>query len=433
MNKLLLKKTAKHIVSGLVASGLLFSLAVFAQDKKSERFNAEGPVIAVDTAAKTLTITLEKARMALKDSQGKDQAISVTDETRIRMRDVDIGLGEIVVGSKSKIKGRKVDEKFVADKIDLKVEEFEIKGEIKLIDAASRTIKVLAEKAKKLEDVEGKEIDVKVLENAKITKADEKIGFDALKVGDKVNLKISQIGDKYIASKVVVTAAKAEKIKRGEPGITNFEVEENARTGKKFKVSWRVSGPKGTVINHTAVHYGTESKQGDFGLDKTPADAGYPGLTSDFASGSFKIPKKFKADIVAPNTESTLYMRAHVIIDGKHYWTAEKSVKVVLKKEEEVKKEEKKEATISIAASGFSPSNVEVAKGGKIEWKNNDTVDHQPASAPHPFHTDWPSLGNGQVLKPGEDFSITASEIGTFQFHDHLNPVSPFFGSITVK
>lgn len=441
-----MKNLIRNILGLATILSLIFGVAAFAEEngKKSERFNGEGPVKAVDAAAKTLTITIEKGRMAARDLEGQDQVIDITDETRIRTRDVNVGLGEIIIGSRAKIKGRKIDEKFVADKIDIKVKEIEIKGEIKSIDAASRTIKALVEKAKKLESVEGTEIDIKVLENAKITKADEKVGFDALKIGDLVNLKIFQEGDKYFATRVVVREAKVEekeeakekkerKSKRGEPSVTNFEVKDEVRTGKKFKVSWRVNGPKKIFITHTAVHYGSESKPGDFGLDVTPAAAGYSSLTSDFASGSFKIPKKFKAEITASDAEGTLYMRAHAIIDGKHYWTAEKKVSVVKKAEEEKEeaKETLKEAAISITASGFSPASVEISKGGKITWKNNDTVDHQPASAPHPVHTDLPVLGNGKVLTPGEDFSVIIDQVGVFGFHDHLNP--SLVGTITVK
>ena len=79
------------------------------------------------------------------------------------------------------------------------------------------------------------------------------------------------------------------------------------------------------------------------------------------------------------------------------------------------------EATVRISSSGFSPDSVTIKVGGTVTFINDDSADHQVASAPHPVHTDYPKLNVG-VLKPGEMGTAEFDEAGTFGYHDHLNP-----------
>lgn len=77
--------------------------------------------------------------------------------------------------------------------------------------------------------------------------------------------------------------------------------------------------------------------------------------------------------------------------------------------------------TLSITSSGFSPAEVTVPVNGTVTFVNNDTQQHQPSSAPHPSHTEYPGL-NSPVLAPGQSFTATLTRAGTFKVHDHLNP-----------
>ena len=79
------------------------------------------------------------------------------------------------------------------------------------------------------------------------------------------------------------------------------------------------------------------------------------------------------------------------------------------------------ETTIRISSSGFSPETVKIKVGGKVTFINDDSIDHQIASAPHPTHTDYPKLNVG-VLKPGEARIAEFDKTGTFGYHDNLNP-----------
>ena len=91
------------------------------------------------------------------------------------------------------------------------------------------------------------------------------------------------------------------------------------------------------------------------------------------------------------------------------------------------------DATITITAAGVSPP-VTINAGGRITFINNDSVNHQPSSNPHPAHTDCPGL-NMNVISPGS--SATSQALTTRRscgFHDHLNDTnSSMRGTVTVQ
>jgi plastocyanin len=52
------------------------------------------------------------------------------------------------------------------------------------------------------------------------------------------------------------------------------------------------------------------------------------------------------------------------------------------------------------------------------------------ASNPHPAHTDYSAFDAKKGYAPGESYSYTFTETGTFPFHDHLH--SSLGGTIIV-
>jgi len=100
---------------------------------------------------------------------------------------------------------------------------------------------------------------------------------------------------------------------------------------------------------------------------------------------------------------------------------------------------------IEITSSGFTPSELTISKGETVTWINKDTEEHLPASAIHPTHTVYPGSGIEKCgtseekmifdacrgLAPGESWSFTFNEIGTWGYHDHLNV--DFKGKIIVE
>ncbi len=93
------------------------------------------------------------------------------------------------------------------------------------------------------------------------------------------------------------------------------------------------------------------------------------------------------------------------------------------------------EAVIEITAAGFEPATVTIVKGGTATFVNLDAAQHWPASVVHPTHTVYPGSDiqkcfSGEQpgfdacrgLDEGESYSFVFDEVGTWGFHDHLQP-----------
>lgn len=110
---------------------------------------------------------------------------------------------------------------------------------------------------------------------------------------------------------------------------------------------------------------------------------------------------------------------------------------------------------IHITDDGFSPKEVTIKKGETITWKNDGTKASWPASAMHPTHTVYPEadyeaegsymgskacVSEGEAkdgafdpckgIEPGQEWSFTFNQTGSWGFHDHLN--ARHTGKITV-
>lgn len=86
--------------------------------------------------------------------------------------------------------------------------------------------------------------------------------------------------------------------------------------GSLAQISWKVASSKPASTTHTAIHYGYSQ----VASDPTPAKYAY---NSEILQGS--LPGDFVTD-VNPKSNGTLYYRAHVIVDGKGYWTDERTI-----------------------------------------------------------------------------------------------------------
>ncbi|MDP2789851.1 MAG: cupredoxin domain-containing protein [bacterium] len=85
---------------------------------------------------------------------------------------------------------------------------------------------------------------------------------------------------------------------------------------------------------------------------------------------------------------------------------------------------------VSITSSGFSPNTVTVKAGTVVTWTNSSGGDIRVASDPHPTHTDLPGL-DSSTLGNGDSYSFTFTKVGTWGYHDHLDPILK--GSVTVQ
>ena len=89
------------------------------------------------------------------------------------------------------------------------------------------------------------------------------------------------------------------------------------------------------------------------------------------------------------------------------------------------------ENVVKISSSGFLPQNITISAGKSVTWVNEDTESHQVNSAVHPTHQLYPPLNTVSLLKSGEKKSLSFPDLGTYKYHDHLNP--SLTGSVTVE
>ena len=100
---------------------------------------------------------------------------------------------------------------------------------------------------------------------------------------------------------------------------------------------------------------------------------------------------------------------------------------------------------VEIIGSGFSPSTLTINKGDTVTFQNIHPEESWPASAVHPTHTVYPGSGIskcgtveesmifdacGGISPDYGTYSFTFNEIGTWNYHDHLD--SGKTGTITV-
>ncbi|MEX0649528.1 MAG: cupredoxin domain-containing protein [Candidatus Andersenbacteria bacterium] len=87
--------------------------------------------------------------------------------------------------------------------------------------------------------------------------------------------------------------------------------------------------------------------------------------------------------------------------------------------------------TIRMSETGFSPPQLTVDAGTTVTFVNDGQALHWPASDLHPTHDALPGFDARQGLTTGATYSYTFTEVGTWRFHDHLNPSAT--GAVVVR
>lgn len=87
--------------------------------------------------------------------------------------------------------------------------------------------------------------------------------------------------------------------------------------------------------------------------------------------------------------------------------------------------------TILITQDGFDPQELSIEQDTEVTFINNDTIEHWPASNPHPTHDVYPDFDPAKAIPPGKSWVFTFEKQGTWRYHDHLNP--HLGGSIIVR
>jgi len=91
--------------------------------------------------------------------------------------------------------------------------------------------------------------------------------------------------------------------------------------------------------------------------------------------------------------------------------------------------------TILIVTNAVCPQTVTVAPGSRVLFVNNDSVEHQMFSNPHPEHTDCPEINQVGDLRPGQQRETgNLNTVRICGFHDHLNDqVRALQGTIAIR
>lgn len=77
--------------------------------------------------------------------------------------------------------------------------------------------------------------------------------------------------------------------------------------------------------------------------------------------------------------------------------------------------------TVSITDSGFQPQTLKIKADQTVTWHNDSSNQVSINSDPHPTHTKYPPLNLG-ILSPKEAISLKFPTLGTFGYHNHLDP-----------
>ncbi len=87
-------------------------------------------------------------------------------------------------------------------------------------------------------------------------------------------------------------------------------------------------------------------------------------------------------------------------------------------------------AEVVMGADGYEPSTVTLKAGQAIRFVNSSDGKRWPASNIHPTHDIYPEFDPKKELGPGETWTFTFRQKGSWRMHDHLFPYMK--GLITV-
>ena len=80
-------------------------------------------------------------------------------------------------------------------------------------------------------------------------------------------------------------------------------------------------------------------------------------------------------------------------------------------------------ATVTSSIQNFTHQNLKIAAGTTVIWEHGDSARHTTTSGV-PGDSDEGSLWNSGVLRQGESFNHTFSQVGTFQYFCQIHPTT---------
>lgn len=89
------------------------------------------------------------------------------------------------------------------------------------------------------------------------------------------------------------------------------------------------------------------------------------------------------------------------------------------------------QVTIKLSQIMFEPQKINISKGTKVTWVNDDKVEHYINTDPHPGHSYYLEQ-NSKVLKSGDSYSLTFGGAGIYLYHCSAHADS-MIGSLLVE
>lgn len=87
---------------------------------------------------------------------------------------------------------------------------------------------------------------------------------------------------------------------------------------------------------------------------------------------------------------------------------------------------------VNYTTAGFTPEIVEIKVGQKVKFINKTGKTASVASDEHPTHDIYPEFDQWKSAYKGQNvFEFTFTKVGTWRYHDHLNP--EMVGTVIVK
>jgi plastocyanin len=80
--------------------------------------------------------------------------------------------------------------------------------------------------------------------------------------------------------------------------------------------------------------------------------------------------------------------------------------------------------SVTIKDMAFNPADIKIAKGTKVTWTNNDSTSHTVTE------NDGQTGPDSDLLSPGQSYSFTFNQAGTFHYHCKIHP--EMTGTVTV-
>lgn len=82
----------------------------------------------------------------------------------------------------------------------------------------------------------------------------------------------------------------------------------------------------------------------------------------------------------------------------------------------------KERMVVTYTDAGFSPVSVSIARGGIVTFVNESTRGMWVASGVHPTHQLLPGFDQLKAASKNGTYEYTFEKVGTWQYHNHLNP-----------